>query len=141
MASEPGYPGFGSHASRKQVDDRQHPENTGWRIAKARFQRSISGFTDADIIVQPELGTIYTKSTSKIAEHGGFSEDDTHVALLISTSDAQAQEIKSPVETMQVAPTILQALRLKPRDLQAVQLEKTTVLPGLSFNANDNSEQ
>jgi hypothetical protein len=29
-----------------------------------------------DIIVQPDLGVIYTTSTAKIAEHGGLSNDD-----------------------------------------------------------------
>lgn len=29
-----------------------------------------------DIIVRPELGVIYTTSSSKIAEHGGLSDDD-----------------------------------------------------------------
>jgi Type I phosphodiesterase / nucleotide pyrophosphatase len=86
-----------------------------------------------DIIVQPELGVIYTGSTKKIAEHGGFSENDTHVALLVAAPQGPAQLIKSPVETMQVAPTILSALGLNPQSLQAVQMEKTAVLPGLSF--------
>ena len=38
-----------------------------------------------DIIVRPELGIIYTTSTSKIAEHGGLSDDDRKVsgALLL----------------------------------------------------------
>ncbi|HEX2712293.1 MAG TPA: alkaline phosphatase family protein, partial [Candidatus Acidoferrales bacterium] len=53
-----------------------------------------------DIIVQPELGVIYTGSGKKIAEHGGFSEDDTHVALLVSLAGWEgARKIKSPVET------------------------------------------
>lgn len=29
-----------------------------------------------DIIVQPQLGVIYTTSTAKIEEHGGLSADD-----------------------------------------------------------------
>ena len=91
-----------------------------------------------DIIVQPELGVIYTGNTAKIAEHGGFSEDDTRVALLISTASGAARQIKSPVETMQVAPTILRALGLSPQSLQAVQIEKTEVLPGLTFDPQNN---
>jgi arylsulfatase A-like enzyme len=74
-----------------------------------------------------------TGSTAKISEHGGFGEDDTHVALLVSLAGAPAREIKSPVETMQVAPTILQALGLDPQDLQSVQIEKTAVLPGFNL--------
>jgi hypothetical protein len=34
---------------------------------------------------------------------------------------------------MQVAPTILSALGLDPRALQAVQIEGTQVLPGVQF--------
>jgi hypothetical protein len=37
------------------------------------------------------------------------------------------------VSTTQVAPTILKALGLNPRDLQAVQLEGTSVLPDISL--------
>jgi hypothetical protein len=36
-----------------------------------------------DIIIQPIAGTIYTGSVAKVAEHGGFSANDTHVALLV----------------------------------------------------------
>jgi predicted AlkP superfamily pyrophosphatase or phosphodiesterase len=88
-----------------------------------------------DIIVQPELGVIYTGNPTKIAEHGGFSEDDTHVVLLLSLPGWKAREIKSPVETMQVAPTILKALGLDPNALEAVQRENTATLPGLSFSS------
>ncbi len=38
-----------------------------------------------DIIVLPVHGVIYAAPTAtKIAEHGGFSEDDTHVSLLVA---------------------------------------------------------
>src|SRR5208337_5119848 len=37
-----------------------------------------------DIIVQPQYGTIYTTSTAKNAEHGGFSFGDTNVALIVA---------------------------------------------------------
>ncbi|KAL9581768.1 MAG: hypothetical protein Q9212_003706, partial [Teloschistes hypoglaucus] len=33
-----------------------------------------------DIIIRPTLGTIYTTSKTKIAEHGGLSDDDRNVA-------------------------------------------------------------
>jgi arylsulfatase A-like enzyme len=64
---------------------------------------------------------------------GDRVDTPTHVALLVFVPGSPQQEIKSPVETTQVAPTILSALGLNPQALQAVQLEKTTVLPGLSF--------
>jgi hypothetical protein len=42
--------------------------------------------------------------------------------------------VYSPVETTQVAPTILEALRLDPNELDAVQDEGTQVLPGLDLD-------
>jgi len=89
-----------------------------------------------DLIVQPELGVIYTKSLAKNAEHGGFSEDDTHVALLVADGRPNARTIKTPVQTAQIAPTILWMLGLDPDELQAVGSEGTRVLPGLGGSAN-----
>jgi hypothetical protein len=86
-----------------------------------------------DIIVQPNVGVIYTKSTSKQMEHGGFAQDDTNVMLLVSNPGFQAATVTSFVETAQVAPTVLQALGLDPGALTAVQVEGTPVLPGLNF--------
>ena len=86
-----------------------------------------------DIIVTPNVGVTYSKSIAKQAEHGGFAHDDTNVMMLVSNPDFSAKTITSPVETMQVAPTILQALGLNPWALDAVQLEGTQVLPGLQF--------
>jgi len=85
-----------------------------------------------DIIVQPKYGTIYTTSGKKIAEHGGFSFGDTNVALIVSNPTLAAHELKSPVATSEVAPTILQALGLDPSSLKSVRVEKTQVLPGIS---------
>jgi hypothetical protein len=85
-----------------------------------------------DIIVTPNLGVIYT-SGSKIAEHGGFSQDDTNVALLVSNPQFNQKTKNNPVGTTQIAPTILEALGLQPNDLQAVKIERTHSLPGLNF--------
>jgi Type I phosphodiesterase / nucleotide pyrophosphatase len=86
-----------------------------------------------DIIVAPNVGVVYTGSSKKQAEHGGFAHDDTNVMLLVSNPSFQASTVTSFVETSQVAPTILQALGLDPGSLDAVQKEGTPVLPGLSF--------
>jgi hypothetical protein len=83
-----------------------------------------------DIIGIAKIGTIYTDG-SKIAEHGGFNEDDTHVALLVSHPDLKESSINTAVATTQIAPTILKALGLEPRELEAVRLEGTQILPGL----------
>jgi hypothetical protein len=89
-----------------------------------------------DIIVQPNVGVVYTGSTKKQAEHGGFAHDDTNVMLLISNPRIKAQTVTSFVETTQVAPTILSILGLDPKALTAVQAEGTPVLPG--FGQQDN---
>src|SRR4029077_12606653 len=89
-----------------------------------------------DIIVAPNIGVIYTGSASKQEEHGGFAFDDTNVMLLVSNPGIQARTFTSWVETMQVAPTILSILGLDPNSLDAVQIEGTTVLPGLPGQGN-----
>ncbi len=76
-------------------------------------------------------GTIYTTG-SKLAEHGGFSDDDRHVAMVVSGPGLPAGDaVTSPVLTTQIAPTILTALGLDPNALMGVQKEKTVVLPDL----------
>jgi hypothetical protein len=90
-----------------------------------------------DIMVTPDIGVTYSGSTKKLAEHGGFSRDDTNVILLVSNPRFRAKTVTSPVETAQVAPTILEALGLDPYKLQGVQLEHTELLPGIPFKAHD----
>jgi hypothetical protein len=84
-----------------------------------------------DIIVQPIYGTIYTGSTAKNAEHGGFSFADTNVGLIVSNPHIDSRDVKSPVATSQVAASILKALGIDPDELQAVKKEGTKVLPFL----------
>ncbi len=87
-----------------------------------------------DIIVQPELGVIYSNSTAKDAEHGGFALDDVNVALIVSNPKIGSRTLQTPVQTTQIAPTILKALGLDPHKLQAVQKEGTKVLPALGVD-------
>ena len=87
-----------------------------------------------DLIVQPIPGTIYSKSAAKIAEHGGFAEDDTHTALIVSNPTIEAATVDQRVTNLQVAPTILKALGLDAEALDAVRLEHTGPLPELSFD-------
>jgi predicted AlkP superfamily pyrophosphatase or phosphodiesterase len=85
-----------------------------------------------DIIIQPEVGVIYTKPTaSKLAEHGGGTDDDRHVALLVSNPALASKIVDDAVATTQVAPSILKALGIKPNLLSAVKAEKTPLLPQL----------
>jgi hypothetical protein len=86
-----------------------------------------------DIIVTPNVGVTYSGSTAKHAEHGGFAHDDTNVVLLLSHPDFGAQTVRAAVGTVQVAPTILEALGLDPSALDAVQAEGTSVLPAVQL--------
>jgi hypothetical protein len=83
-----------------------------------------------DVIVIPNIGVVYTGSTKKQSEHGGFAPDDTNVMLLVSNPRIRERAITTFVETTQVAPTILKILGLEPQSLDAVRKEGTAVLPG-----------
>jgi predicted AlkP superfamily pyrophosphatase or phosphodiesterase len=100
---------------------------------KLKFNDPAHDSRTPDIIVQPVYGTIYTTSTKKNSEHGGFSYGDTNVGLIVSNPELQASTLKTPVATSQVAVTILQALGIDPKSLKSVQVEKTVELPGLPF--------
>lgn len=90
-----------------------------------------------DIIVTPNVGVTYSGSSKKQAEHGGFSHDDTNVMLLVSNPGFDAETVTSPVETEQIAPTILRALGLDPAKLQAVRVEGTQVLPRVPLQTDN----
>jgi hypothetical protein len=96
-----------------------------------KFNDPLTDNRTPDLFVQPEYGTIYTTSKKKNAEHGGFSIGDTNVGLIVSNPRFAERTIKTPVATSQVAPTILEALRLEAEALGAVRIEHTPVLPGL----------
>jgi Type I phosphodiesterase / nucleotide pyrophosphatase len=89
-----------------------------------------------DLIVQPIPGTIYSSSKAKVAEHGGFALNDTHVAMIvvngknIVNNTTIGASITQPVRTYQVAPTILADLGLNPSRLDSVRFEHVQVLPG-----------
>lgn len=102
-----------------------------WMAPPAGFG-SPSDSRPPDVVVRAQLGVIYTGS-SKIAEHGGFSDDDRHVALLLSLPSLTPASIAAQVQSTQVAPTILKALGLDPSQLQGVQKEGTPVLPSTGF--------
>jgi hypothetical protein len=92
---------------------------------------SIAAARAPDIFIQPNHGVIYSGSKKKLAEHGGGSLDDTHVALLVSASSIEPGAVDDLVETRQIAPTILRALGLNRQALDAVRKEHTHDLPGV----------
>ena len=85
-----------------------------------------------DFIAVTDHGLIYTGGT-KLSEHGGFSNDDRNVALLVSNPSLQSATIPDVVQTTQIAPTILESLGLDPRLLEGARIENTQALPGLAL--------
>jgi hypothetical protein len=96
---------------------------------KLKFNDPMHDERTPDIIVQPQYGVVYTSSTAKNAEHGGFSYSDTNVGLIVSNPDLPAQAVKTLVLTSQVAPTILTVLGIDPKELKSVRVEGTKALP------------
>jgi hypothetical protein len=94
-----------------------------------------------DVVGISVAGVIYASPTAtKLAEHGGFHEEDLHVPLVVvvpslTSGDAEDEEhgdprrFTMPVTTAQIAPTILKLLGLDPDALQAVRQEGTRALP------------
>ena len=107
------------------------------RTLALRFPSPMTDSRSPDLIVIPERGVLYAKAGArKKAEHGGFVDDDTNVALLISNPHLQnaGELIQAPVFTTQVAPTLLASLGLSPIALEAVAKQGTPVLPGEDWN-------
>jgi hypothetical protein len=103
----------------------------------ARFFHVAPGDSRApDLWGVVQHGVVYTGGKGKIAEHGGAGQQDRNVPIVVasaSTVDTQdgGHVVDHPVETTQIAPTILRLLDLNPGALQAVRIEHTAVLPGL----------
>lgn len=100
------------------------------RSLSEKFNSPLSDPRTPDIILKVNTGVIFTGG-SKIAEHGGFNEDDVHTALLLSLDGLQPAVVKTATTNQQVAPTILKALGLDPWSLAAVRKEQIDVLPFL----------
>ncbi len=100
----------------------------GREILRNFYQDPVTDSRTPDFLAITQPGVIYTGGT-KLSEHGGFADDDRNVALLVSAPDMTGRTVNDVVETRQIAPTILRALGLNPRALQAVREEGTTVQP------------
>jgi hypothetical protein len=87
---------------------------------KNKFNDPGSDPRTPDIILKVNTGVIFTGG-SKLSEHGGFNEDDIHVALLLAWPELGQITIKSAVSNQQVAPTIVKALGFDPNELDAVR--------------------
>jgi type I phosphodiesterase/nucleotide pyrophosphatase len=99
-------------------------------LMKETFDDPLVDPRTPDIILKVNTGVIFTGGR-KIAEHGGMNEDDLHVALLVSNPNFAPRTLGTPVQTKQIAPTILRALGIPSIALQGARIEKTLFLPGL----------
>jgi predicted AlkP superfamily pyrophosphatase or phosphodiesterase len=82
-----------------------------------------------DVIGISQYGVVYTSHMSKIAEHGGDHTEDRNVPILVVLPGSSlGTAVTKPVETTQIAPTILELLGLDPNELIAVQAEGTQPL-------------
>jgi hypothetical protein len=95
----------------------------------ARFPDPLTDSRTPDIILLPVPGTVYTTSGSKIADHGGPGDDDVHVALLVSNPSIHRRTISDPVETRQIACTILKTLDMDCDGLLSQAIEPSRALP------------
>lgn len=103
----------------------------GQALIAQGFGNPLTSARVPDIIVRVNLGVIYTTSKTKVAEHGGLSDDDRHVACFVSNPMLKKTVVTDVVNTTQVGPTVLQALGLDTTKLQGAVAEGTKVLPSL----------
>jgi arylsulfatase A-like enzyme len=93
-----------------------------------------------DIIIIPHPGVIYSGSTHKYMEHGGFGQDDSQVVMLLANPAFTPTTVTRQVYTTSVAPTILKTLGMDPNELQAVANPKNhppaPVLPGIGMDGS-----
>jgi hypothetical protein len=93
-----------------------------------------------DIIVAPESGVVYTTAGSKLCDHGGFHDQDLDVAMVLAGPTYFAKTVHQSVDLRRVAPSILRFLKLRPRQLDAVRLERTVRLPRFDLDPCDDDD-
>jgi hypothetical protein len=98
--------------------------------AAAYFGVPVSDPRHPDVWGVVQHGVVYTGKESKIAEHGGADPQDRDVPLVVFAPGVSPNVVNWPVETTQIAPTILRLLGLNPDALDAVRIEGTQQLPG-----------
>lgn len=109
----------------------------GYDLVKFGFGNPLVDSRAPTLVVKLKPGVVLVSNPnnpSKIAEHGGYCEDDIHVPLILASGGLNAS-VKGTVQTQivsnkSIAVTILQALGLNPKKLQGVIIEHTPELPG-----------
>jgi hypothetical protein len=112
----------------------------GDALVKSGLGNPATDSTTPDIIVTLKPGYIWVGNTAnqhKRAEHGGFTEDSTHIALIVSGGALPASldgtKVTQHVNTTQIAVSTLEALGLDPSKLKGAVADGTTALPGLGL--------
>ncbi len=85
-----------------------------------------------DLVGVAQVGTVYTGGKKKIAEHGGANPADRDVPIVVSGAGVHAYGWHfdaAPVQTTQIAPTILELLGLDQDKLQTVRQGEVRDLP------------
>jgi arylsulfatase A-like enzyme len=78
----------------------------------------------------PPTLVVFAAPNAKLVDHGSGSAEDTHVPLVVVDPGHEGGfTLSCPVSLRQIAPTILKALGLKEKLLDAVRLEGTKRLP------------
>ena len=105
-----------------------------WQVFTGVAAAQLIGVSESDprvpdVIGIAQYGVVYTGHPSKIAEHSGDHPEDRNVPIVVAWPGATSGlNVTAPVETTQIAPTILELLGLRPQELQAVQIEGTQPL-------------
>lgn len=94
-----------------------------------RYHNPFGSRRTPDFIAITTHGLIYTSGT-KLAEHGGFAQDDRNVALVVSNPSITPTSNAGNVETRQIAATVLNVLGINPTELDGAREENTKPLPG-----------
>lgn len=84
-----------------------------------------------NLILDAEPGVTWRAANSNDLRSCSMSEDQTHVALLVSGAQLEGREDKTLVPTTQLAPLLLRTLGLEKFDLEALKKEHTPALPGI----------
>jgi hypothetical protein len=97
---------------------------------KAMFRDPATDSRVPNLVAIVQHGVIYASPTAtKLAEHGGFLDDDNRVPIVVARAGGEGSKVDAPVLTRQIAPTILELLGLKAAALDAVRIEGTAQLP------------
>jgi hypothetical protein len=101
---------------------------TSGRAVASLFGRQLAGNPGRipDIVVQPVAGVVFATANAKLVDHGSARVEDTHVPLVVvDPAHGGGRTVSCAVTLRQIAPTILHALGLKEKLLDAVRLERT----------------